>query len=317
MMNLEAFLFGGGGRGQQRMVFFNEPHEEDEEEHMEYPMRDAALDATESLFIIQHHMRKFIEASQSMKARVGNLPEQLRSPLGFEIMTSCAVDLSKKMEGFMGLQPVAMMNNLGDRLAKRKVEPITSDEWVRGWMRDKDLVDVSAPPEAADTCLYCATNVPNVIIRNCKCPCTSCASCMLAHYYRSTNQTQMSFSTCPTCRVEFTIGDIIPSETYFINDVIKARSTGKPPKKDTPLCGECKKAVGDSHIMCCKEASSDVKCAECLIRGIWENKYKHNKGDKACDHCRSTRRSIIVNRPFKFAAPTTPNTTKRKKSVKQ
>lgn len=286
--------------------------DEETENEMEFPMKRLTLESIKQLRLATHAMRNFIEASAGMDARVNHLPEQIRGgSLGFEMMTQCSAEIAKKMKVFIDQQQVGMMSRLGDKFAKQDPGPITTEEWVKNWVKDKNFEDLSVPEDdLVEACLYCSTNHPNVVLKTCTCSCVTCATCMLTHYYRSTNQTQMTESHCPTCRAVFGISDIIPSKAYYVKDMIKDFSTGRA-RKDPGKCGSCEKNPGDSHIVCCERMGSEMKCAECLIGELWEEKFRGK--ESPCIYCKSTSKKLVVHRTYKFATPSALSIIKRKR----
>jgi hypothetical protein len=237
-----------------------------------------------------------------LKQRTNDLPERISGEHNLGAIVMHSERISKEVKNIAGGKDLSILLALTKRICERDSKPPSLEVWSKFWMEQKLLVDEEASDDDGldGVCRICSTNKTNVQIQGCKCSSNNgCASCILKHYYTSSENGAKSSSTCPFCRAEFTLDKIVPTKEGYISSRIKTFSSGKVLRGEGRSCSVCKEKKADSRMTCCPNAAVYDKCAECFFGDLYDKEYVTKQ--TTCEHCEKTHNGFEVCRPFAWA----------------
>lgn len=266
-----------------------------------FPAIEGVIQAFHELESAKKHMVNFIEYTKSLKGRASDLPEKVIGEHNLGALISSSESLSKNMDVILKAKDLCIFSSLGRRIVNNKPKALTADEWTKLWMDQKELTDEVAPENCEEACGVCCSNMPNVVIRGCTCKTMNiCAACILKHYYANTEQCTKSSGTCPFCKAEFKLDQIVPSKPSFVESRIKFYCIGRELRGSQIKCGKCGQRNADAAATCCPKAIEPSRCAECFFGEIYDREVLQNL--PTCSHCNKKNTGFVVNRPFNWQA---------------
>jgi hypothetical protein len=250
-------------------------------------------------------------ASTRIESRLRDLPDKIAGQYNLGAIAKNASNIAKILDTTTKGNETRILTGLLTAKSLRNPEPPSTEEWCKAWMEQKHLIDEEAPEEdttedgttkddTTETCTLCCTNKANTILRSCQCKSAlACASCLLKHYYKNSENCLKTSGTCPFCRSEIKLDDIVPTKENYVRSMIKIFSVGKLTDEPTKDCKVCGKRPADARMSCCESAMQITKCAECLLEELYNKEYSEKR--PTCDDCKSTHTGIMILRPFPWS----------------
>lgn len=259
------------------------------------------MDDANELFVYQKALASISQMIEPLKDRItkrlADLPPQIVNTYSLHSLR----EIAEKTSNFLSEEKTrwAFSRDRCMQLLHQTPESLDKQEWIDMWIRHKKIWDKVASEGDEDRCAICQENVPNVKTKSCKCNgVLFCASCILGHYYRSTDCLLKSNSTCPTCREPFKLNEIIPEKQFFIKSMNEMYRSGQDAKKKS-LCQSCKMRDADTNMTCCEYSQTPRECSECFFGKIYEKKYFTE--EPFCEACNKNSGNFMVLKPFSLS----------------